>query len=76
MEYTDYTLGEDLHIDETTSTNSMNDMCEDGTACTNRNYSATENLTGLDVDLVDKCAYYMQGIALTPISVFGMLGKL
>ena len=32
--------------------------------------------TELDVELVTKCRYYMQGIALPPISVFGMIGKL
>ena len=31
--------------------------------------------TELDVELVTKCRYYMEGIALTPISVFGMIGK-
>ena len=28
-----------------------------------------------DEDLIVNCRYYLEGIALTPISVFGMLGK-
>ena len=34
------------------------------------------NDTELDEELVMDCRYYMEGIALTPISVFGMIGKL
>ena len=28
-----------------------------------------------DEELIAKCGYYLEGIALTPISVFGMVGK-
>ena len=39
-----------------------------------------ENLTttqedDIDYDLIDNCKFYLEGIALTPISIVGILGK-
>ena len=39
-----------------------------------------ENLTttqedDIHNDLIDNCKFYLEGIALTPISIFGILGK-
>ena len=49
--------------------------------CMNRTSNLCNNLTiyvhetHYDEELIELCGYYLEGIALTPISVFGMLGK-
>ena len=50
-------------------------LCLDGTS--NRCNNTTIHTQGVDFDyeLIMNCRYYLEGIALTPISVFGMLGK-
>ena len=50
-------------------------LCFDRTS--NRCNNTTIHTQGADFDyeLIMNCRYYLEGIALTPISVFGMLGK-
>ena len=49
--------------------------------CMNRTNNPCNNTTILmhethyDEELIATCGYYLEGIALTPISVFGMVGK-
>ena len=46
----------------------------DDAFCDNRNL-ATIQENDIDYDLIDNCKFYLEGIALTPISIFGILGK-
>ena len=50
--------------------------------CMNRTSNPCNNTTihihetQYDEELIATCGYYLEGIALTPISIFGMVGKL
>ena len=50
-------------------------QCENVTdyLCNNRSHTQENEF---NEELINNCRYYIEGIALTPISVFGMLGKL
>ena len=49
-------------------------MCVNETSipCNNRNHTHEPDF---NEELIINCRYYLEGIALTPISVFGMLGE-
>ena len=46
--------------------------CENGTICGNKSDGLGNDI---DFELIENCRYYLEGIALTPISVFGILGR-
>ena len=46
--------------------------CENGTICGNKSGALGNDI---DFELIANCRYYLEGIALTPISVFGILGR-
>ena len=47
-------------------------MCENEIDCDNRSHPQGNDI---DFELITNCRYYLEGIALTPISVFGILGR-
>ena len=51
-------------------------LCINGTSTTLCN-NTTAHTQGMEFneELIINCRYYLEGIALTPISVFGILGK-
>ena len=47
-------------------------MCENEMNCENISHPHGNDI---DFELITNCRYYLEGIALTPISIFGILGK-
>ena len=62
------------------NTNNLNEgyndaiLCQNTTDyfCDNGNHTQKDDINH---ELIINCRYYLEGIALTPISVFGMLGR-
>ena len=50
-------------------------LCLDGTSNRCNNTTNHTKRADFDFELIMNCRYYLEGIALTPISIFGMLGK-
>ena len=46
----------------------------DEVLCDNGNLTTIQE-DDIDYDLIDNCKFYLEGIALTPISIVGILGK-
>ena len=50
-------------------------LCLDGTSNPCNNTTIYTQGAEFDDELIMTCRYYLEGIAMTPISVFGILGK-
>ena len=61
-------------------TNNSNESYNNFISCQNNTDYACNNVsriqdTVINDELIHNCRYYLEGMALTPISVFGMLGR-